>query len=236
MFREKSIAVIIPALNEEACIAGVVSAIDRSLIDRVLVADNGSSDQTAEVAHKAGAEVVFEPRRGYGSACLKAMAAVPDADVLVYLDGDGSDDPAEIPVLLEALVDTPADVVIGSRVLGQAEPGSLTPVQRFGNALTCTLVRLLWGVRYTDLGPFRAVTRSALDKLDMADPDFGWTIEMQVKAAQLGMHVVEVPVSYRNRRAGQSKVSGNLKGSFLAGKRIMGYVAEAKWKELSKSG
>ncbi len=230
MFGEKTVAVIIPALNEAQSIARVLAAIDRSVVDTVVVGDNGSTDATCAVATAGGAQVVHEPRQGYGSACLKAMAAVPQIDILVFLDADGSDDATEIPLLLRAL--DQADLVIGSRVLGHAEPGALSPVQKFGNALTCTLVRWLWGVRFTDLGPFRALRRTTCDALEMSDPDFGWTIEMQVKAAQRGLRTAEVPVTYRNRFAGESKVSGNLRGSWLAGRRILGYVLAAKAEEL----
>jgi len=228
MFDGRRVAVIIPALDEEEAIGPVLDAIDRSLVDSVVVGDNGSRDRTAEVARAGGAIVVHEPRRGYGSACLRAIAEVPDHDVLVFLDADGADDPAEIPRVLAPLADG-AELVIGSRVRGDAEPGALTPVQRFGNALTCTLVRLFWGVRYTDLGPFRAVTMPAYARLRMRDPDFGWTVEMQVKAAQLGLRVQEVPVASRVRRAGRSKVSGTLSGSFHAGRRILATVFAARF-------
>ena len=225
-------AVIMPALNEQDAIGAVIAAVDRDLADWVVVGDNGSTDRTAEVAAAAGAIVVYEDRRGYGSACLKAIAAVPEAEVLVFLDADGGDDPRELSLLLKALFTGETEIVIGSRMTGQAEAGSLTPVQRFGNALTCSLVRLLWGVRYTDLGPFRAVRRPAYERLQMRDPDYGWTIELQVKAAQMGMSVVEIPVTCRKRRAGNSKVSGTVSGSWRAGKRILGYVIAAKAKEL----
>lgn len=229
MLNGRRVAVVIPALNEAGAIGDVLRAIDRSLVDVVVVADNGSTDGTGVVAARGGALVVVESRRGYGSACLKALAepAVQGAERIVFLDGDGSDDPAEIPEVLAPL-DRGADVVIGSRVLGHAEPGALTFAQRAGNRLACALVRRFWGVAYTDLGPFRSVTRRALERLDMSDPDFGWTIEMQVKAARLGLDVVEVPVSRRNRRAGTSKVSGSVVGSFRAGKRILQYVVDAK--------
>jgi glycosyltransferase involved in cell wall biosynthesis len=228
LYQGNRVAVILPALNEAEAIGSVLESIDRDMIDEVVVGDNGSNDGTATVAASGGALVVLEERKGYGSACLKAVAAVPDADILVFLDADGSDDPSEIPLLLTALVEGGADLVIGSRVTGQSEPGALTPLQRFGNAMTCFLVRRFWGVRYSDLGPFRAIWRHRYEELHMADPDFGWTIEMQVKAAQRGLRAAEVPVSYRNRRAGQSKVSGTIRGSFAAGRRILGCVIRAK--------
>lgn len=231
MFREHTVAVIIPALNEAEAIGPVIDQIDRKLADWVVVGDNGSTDETANIARSAGALVVREERRGYGSACLTAITAVPEADVLVFLDADGGDDPGELSLLLTALLSGQTDIVIGSRVTGRAERGSLTPVQRFGNSLTCALVKLLWGVRYTDLGPFRAIRREAYEQLAMCDPDYGWTIEMQVKAAQQGLKVTEVPVSYRNRQAGRSKVSGTILGSWRAGRRILGYVLTAKARE-----
>lgn len=221
-------AVIIPALDEEEAIGPVLAAIDRSLVDTVVVGDNGSRDRTAEVARAGGAVVVHEPRRGYGSACLRAIAEVRDHDILVFLDADGADDPEEIPRVLAPLA-TGADLVIGSRVLGEVESGALTPVQRFGNALACGLVHAFWGVRYTDLGPFRAVATPAYRQMEMRDPDFGWTIEMQVRAVQLGLRVREVPVSCRIRRGGRSKVSGTLSGSFRAGRRILTHVLRARF-------
>ena len=219
-------------MDEAEVIGSVVDKIDRNIVDRVIVVDNGSSDDTANVAKKHGAKVLKEPRRGYGSACLKGIAAAPDANIFVFLDGDGSDDPKEIESMLLFMKKHQADLVIGSRVLGESDPGALTGVQKFGNALTCSLVRMMWGVSYTDLGPFRAIGRDALKSLNMSDLDFGWTIEMQVKAAQRGLKVVEMPVRRYCRKAGKSKVSGNLKGSILAGKTILGYVFKSKLKEL----
>jgi glycosyltransferase involved in cell wall biosynthesis len=228
MIRGRSVALIIPALDEEEALPPVLRRVDRAVADRVVVADNGSLDRTAEVARAAGAEVVREERRGYGSACLAALRAAAGADLYVFLDGDGSDDPAEIERVLRPILDAGADLVIGSRVLGGAERGALTLPQAFGNHLTSLLVRLFWRVPCTDLGPFRAVTREALDRMEMADPDYGWTIEMQVKAARLGLRIVEVPVSRRARQAGRSKVSGDLVASAKAGWRILTYVLAAK--------
>jgi glycosyltransferase involved in cell wall biosynthesis len=232
MYRGRSVTVVIPALNEAESIGDVLSGIDREIADRVIVADNGSTDRTAERAAEAGAEVVLEPRRGYGSACLTALAAGPAADVYVFMDGDGSDDPDDLPRILAAMEDGQAALVIGSRAAGESERGALTPLQRFGNALACGLIRLFWGVRFTDLGPFRAVRRETLEALEMADPDFGWTVEMQVKAARDGVPFAEVPVRYRTRKRGKSKVSGTVAGSFRAGKRILGYVLAAKARDV----
>jgi rSAM/selenodomain-associated transferase 1 len=213
------ITVIIPALNETQAIARVIGDIP-DWVDEVIVADNGSTDDTANVAMSAGARVVREPRRGYGSACLKAMAAMDNPDIVVFLDGDYSDHPAEMDRLVDPIVGGEAELVIGSRVLGECAPGALTLVQRFGNWLACLLVRLVWQVRFTDLGPFRAIRASRLRALDMCDPDYGWTVEMQVKAAQQRLLTQEVPVSYRPR-IGQSKVSGTMRGVWGAGTKIL---------------
>lgn len=231
MYQDLRVSLIIPALNEAENIGPLLSQVDTDLVDQIIVVDNGSTDGTGSVAAAGGATVVHEARRGYGSACLKAIHAAPAADVLVFMDGDGSDDPREIERLLTSLVQGEADLVIGSRVRGEAERGALTAVQIFGNALTCWLVRWFWGTRYTDLGPFRAIRRAALERLVMSDPDFGWTVEMQVKAAQQRLVVAEVPVSYRRRRGGRSKVSGTVTGSFQAGRRILAYVLTAKARE-----
>jgi glycosyltransferase involved in cell wall biosynthesis len=213
------IAVVIPALNEEEAIGEVLAAIP-DWVDDTVVADNGSFDGTETVARSKGARTVREPRRGYGSACLSGIASLKDPDIVVFLDGDFSDYPEEMHRLVDPIIQGRADMVVGSRVLGRREPGALTPQARFGNRLSCLLMRLFWGVTYTDLGPFRALTRQALDALAMADPDYGWTVEMQVKAATKGLRAMEVPVSYR-RRIGKSKVSGTVKGVILAGTKIL---------------
>jgi glycosyltransferase involved in cell wall biosynthesis len=193
-------------------------------VDDVVVVDNGSADRTAEVARRRGARVVLEPERGYGAACLRGIAALGDADVVVFLDGDHADRPQEMDRLVDPIVAGRADLVVGSRVSGEREAGALTPQARFGNLLACSLIRLLHGVRYTDLGPFRAVRADALRRLAMCDRDYGWTVEMQVKAAQLGLPALEVPVSYRRRRIGRSKVSGTLRGVLGAGTKILGTI------------
>lgn len=217
---------VIPALDEEAAIGAVLDAIPRPAVRRVVVADNGSTDRTAEVARAHGALVVTEPRRGYGSACLRAIEALrgEPPEAVLFLDADGSDDPAQATELLEPIAAGRADLVIGSRALGGADPGALTPTQRFGNWLATRLLRLCYGVRYTDLGPFRAIRWDALEALGMRDRDFGWTVEMQVKAARRGLRHEEVPVRYR-KRVGRSKISGTVSGSVRAGWKILGTIA-----------
>jgi glycosyltransferase involved in cell wall biosynthesis len=191
----------------------------------VIVADNGSTDRTAELARARGALVSYEPERGYGATCLAALAILPaDAEIVAFLQADGSEDPAEAPRLLDPIRRNEADLVLGSRPLGQPEPGALLPHQRFGNWLACTLIRLFYRHSYTDLGPFRAIRRSSLEALAMRDRNYGWTIEMQIRALQCGLRVREVPVSYRPRRAGENKVSGHLRSSLAAGYIILAKV------------
>ncbi|PKV76221.1 glycosyltransferase family 2 protein [Pontibacter ramchanderi] len=220
------ISVIIPAYNEEKSIAHVISDIPAELVQEVVVVDNNSSDSTPEVARAAGATVLHEPRPGYGNACLKGIAyfaakpADEQPDILVFLDGDYSDFPGEMPQVVQPILEGRADLVIGSRVLGQREAGALMPQQVFGNWLATTLLRWLYGVRYTDLGPFRAIRFSTLQQLGMRDRNYGWTVEMQARAAKQKVRYAEVPVNYR-KRIGVSKVSGTLKGSVLAGYKIL---------------
>lgn len=213
------IAVIIPALNEERSITQVISAIP-AWVDDIIVADNGSTDRTAEAARALGARVINEPHRGYGSACLAGIAAVGDSDVIVFMDGDFSDHPEEMHLLVDPIVRGEADLVAGSRVLGDRERGALTPQARFGNWLACGLIRLFWRASYTDLGPFRAIRATTLKHLQMRDPDYGWMVEMQIKATHEGVRVKEVPVSYR-RRIGRSKISGTIRGVIGAGTKIL---------------
>lgn len=219
MRRGTKIAVVIPALNEEDAIGRVIAAIPH-WVDDIVVADNGSTDRTAEVSMQAGARVIKEPCRGYGAACLAGIAALDEPGVVVFLDGDFSDRPEEMSSLVDPILDGRAEMVIGSRTLGLRERGALTPQQRFGNALACLLIRLFWGARPTDLGPFRAIRYESLIALNMRDRDYGWTVEMQVKAARRRMKVVEVPASYR-RRLGKSKISGTLRGVVGAGTKIL---------------
>ena len=214
------VAVVIPARDEAEALPRVLPAIP-PWVGWVIVADNGSRDATAEVARGLGALVVHEPRPGYGRACLAGLAALPEAaEVVVFMDADASDLPAEMALLLAPIAAGEAELVIGSRVRGAAEAGALTPQQRFGNALACWLMRVIWGGRFTDLGPFRAITRAALARLAMQDETWGWTVEMQVRALRHGIRVAEVPVSYR-RRVGVSKISGTLMGSVRAGLKIL---------------
>jgi glycosyltransferase involved in cell wall biosynthesis len=217
--KDSKVAVIIPALNEEAAIGGVVAAIP-AWVDDIVVVDNGSTDATAAIARDRGARVIREPQRGYGAACLAGLAALTDPDIIVFMDGDGSDVPSEMALLVDPIIKNQADLVIGSRVLGAREPGALTPQARFGNWLACRLIHLFWGQRYTDLGPFRAIRRQALAGLDMQDRNYGWTVEMQVKAVRHGLRVAEAPVSYR-RRIGASKISGTVRGVLGAGTKIL---------------
>jgi len=187
---------------------------------------NGSTDQTERNARDAGATVLTENRRGYGWACLRGIryAAARDPDIIVFLDGDYSDHPDEMPVVVAPILEDRADLVIGSRLLGQREPGAMLPQAIIGNRVACTLMRLLWGAGYTDLGPFRAVRADALARMDMEDKTFGWTVEMQIKALRLGLRSVEVPVSYR-KRVGVSKVTGTVSGTLKASYRILFTIA-----------
>jgi glycosyltransferase involved in cell wall biosynthesis len=213
--------VIIPALNEAGNIAALVAEVYATVAVDVIVVDNGSTDDTAAAAQSAGAKVVSESRRGYGYACAAGVAAARDGDVLVFLDGDYSFLPGDLPGLLQPIEQGEADLVLGSRARGHIEPGSMPPQQRWGNWLTARLMNLLYGLAITDLGPYRAVRRSLLDQFDMREMTYGWPVEMIVKAAKRHARIVEVPVSYHSRRAGQSKVSGTLRGTVLAGWRIM---------------
>lgn len=220
------ILVIIPAHDEESAIGHVIRDIPAEVVDEVVVVDNASNDQTAQVARVSGATVVQESRMGYGFACQRGLeyAERSGADVIVFLDGDYSDHPEEMPRLLEPILSGDCDMVIGSRTLGKRERGALMPHAVIGNRLACTLMRLFWGARYTDLGPFRAIRYDQLKELEMTDTTYGWTIEMQIKAVRQGLRYREVPVSYR-RRIGKSKISGSISGSIRASIWILWTIA-----------
>jgi glycosyltransferase involved in cell wall biosynthesis len=213
---------IIPALNEAGSIGSLLQAVPQDRFAQILVVDNGSTDGTGEAARRAGAEVIEEPRRGYGQACWAGLAALqPDVNAVAFMDADLSDDPDDLMELMDALESGGLDLVMGSRLLGRAEPGALTFLQRFGNWLSTLLIGWIWGVQFTDLGPLRVIRRQALDRLAIEARDFGWTVEMQARAAQLQLRVKEMPVRYRRRHSGRSKISGTLRGSVLAGVKIL---------------
>jgi glycosyltransferase involved in cell wall biosynthesis len=215
--------VIIPALNEEKSVGHVLRDLPKDMIRNIVVSDNGSKDQTAKVAQESGAKVVFQPLPGYGNACLKALEWISTQsppDILVFLDGDYSDYPEEIKDLIQPIIKDDIDLVIGSRVLGKREKGSLTVPQVFGNWLATRLIKILYGYSFTDLGPFRAVKYDKFLEANMVDKNYGWTVELQVKAAKLGWKCTEIPVKYR-KRIGVSKVSGTIKGVVFAGYKIL---------------
>jgi len=215
-----TISLIIPALNEADCLPALLAEVPRALLHELIVVDNGSTDDTAGVAHTAGARVISEPQRGYGAACAAGVAAAT-GDILVFMDGDGSFVPQELAHLIAPLVAGQADFVLGSRLRGGMVAGAMPAHQRFGNQLVAWLVRRFYGVALTDLGPFRAIRRELLLALQMQERTYGWPIEMMVKAAKQHARLLEVPVSYRPRLAGQSKVGGTVRGTVLAGYKIL---------------
>ena len=236
MYKDMNVAAVVPALNEERAIGMVVRGLlslrneDGSpVVDEVVVCDNGSSDKTAVRAREAGARVVRERQAGYGNACLAAIGALQGPDVIVFIDGDHAFDATQAVRLLDRIAGG-ADLVIGSRTLGRPVRGALAPGQALGNQVICTLIRFLWGVRVTDLGPYRAIRAGALARLTMADTRFGWTVEMQVKAIQQGMEMVEVPVDTRVR-IGHSKISGTLSGAVGASTGILCMIAKLRWQQ-----
>lgn len=216
--------VVIPAFNEENSVGKVVRDIPKNLVRDIIVVNNASTDQTEKSAREEGAIVLKEPVQGYGRACLKGIGYVEDKaeppEIVVFLDADYSDYPEEIEQLIEPIIQNKYDMVIGSRALGKKESGSMTPQQIFGNWLATTLLKLLYNVNFTDLGPFRAIRFSSLQKLEMQDKTYGWTVEMQVKAAKMELKTTEIPVRYR-KRIGKSKVSGTVKGTVMAGYKIL---------------
>jgi len=216
--------VIIPVYNEEDSIGKVIVEIPDSIVRNVVVCNNGSKDRTATVAESHGAIVVHQPIKGYGNACLKGMEYIAQLavkpDIIVFLDGDYSDYPSEIVDLIKPIITRNVDMVIGSRALGEMQSGAMMPQQIFGNWLATTLIRIIYGYEFTDLGPFRALKYSVLEEMGMEDKTFGWTVEMQVKAAKMKLKTTEIPVKYR-KRIGKSKVSGTIKGTILAGHKIL---------------
>ena len=225
MPKPQIVDIIIPVLNEQNAVGLVIDEIPKDRVRHIIVVDNGSTDDTMEVAKMRGAVVLEEAARGYGNACLKGMSYIANnteskPDAVVFLDGDHSDYPEHIHALLEPIRVGHADLVIGSRSLGRREVGAMTPQQVFGNWLATYLLRLLFKVRYTDLGPFRAVKYDCLLEMQMNDKTYGWTVEMQLKAAKLKMKIAEVPVNYRNR-IGVSKISGTVRGTIMAGYKII---------------
>jgi hypothetical protein len=220
------VSVVIPALNEEASLPLVLG--DLPAVGEVIVVDNGSTDSTADVAADCGATVVAEPRRGYGAACLRGLEVIRQSTqngrrvprIVVFVDADYSDHPDLLPALVQPILQDEADFVLGSRLQGAMEPGAMPPQSRYGNRLACFLMRLFFGGRYTDLGPFRAINYQALCALGMQDKNFGWTVEMQIKATRAGLRTGEIPVPYR-RRVGSSKISGTLSGTIKAGAKIL---------------
>ena len=225
MLHDQTIAVVIPARNEEKALPNVLQDIP-SWVDTIVVADNGSTDGTVGAALDNGAEIVSEPREGYGYACQAGIEAANSADIIVFLDGDRSDYPDQMERLVVPIVLGRADFVVGSRVLGRDQPGALTPQQKLGNALACFLIKHVWGHSYTDLGPFRAIRRSDLTRMGLREMTYGWTVEMQIRAIQLNLRIAEAPVDYR-RRIGTSKVSGTVRGVIGAGVKILSCIARS---------
>ncbi|MDD4991149.1 MAG: glycosyltransferase family 2 protein [Paludibacter sp.] len=224
MSNKPKIGIIIPAYNEEEAVGKVIQEIPKHLVSEIVVVNNNSTDHTAKVASENGATVLTENRQGYGWACLKgieyfAMQKI-QPDIIVFMDADHSDFPAELPLIIQPILELNADLVIGTRNTGKSEKGSMTPQQIFGNWLATKMIRLFYDEHFTDLGPFRAIKFNQLLAMDMQDKTYGWTVEMQVKAAKMKMHCVEVPINYR-QRIGVSKVSGTIKGTIGAGYKIL---------------
>lgn len=236
MSQSVTAAIVIPCLNEQdaigPCVEKIVSLIGTGTLDiditTIIVVDNGSTDETALMAGRAGASVIAESRRGYGRACLTGVEAAGEVDLIILMDGDGSDHFGDVGSLVGPLVKGEADLVIGSRMSGTYDPGSLSPQQILGNRIATALFGLLYKVRLSDIGPFRVIRREDLLQLGMSEMTYGWSIEMIAKAVRSGLRVLEVPVSYRNRTGGVSKVSGNLRASVKAGFRIIGAILRTR--------
>lgn len=231
MYKNKKIGVIIPAYNEESSIASVIRDIP-DCVDIIIVVDNNSNDSTAEKARQSGAKVVFQPNRGYGNACLKGIESLSEenVDIVAFLDGDYSDHPDELLMLVEPIISGDYTMVIGSRTLGTKQKGAMLPQAIFGNWLATALIRLLWGYSFTDLGPFRAITTNSLKELKMKDTNYGWTVEMQIKAARQKLRCTEIAVSYR-KRIGESKITGTVSGTLKASYKILWTICRyAVWK------
>lgn len=216
--------VLIPALNEEATVGEAVRRVPKDIASEIIVIDNGSTDRTAQVAAEAGAKVVREPRRGFGNACRKGIENADSPDCFVFLDADLSDSPERMAELVNPIREGRADFVLGSRGLGAADLNEISPAARWGNRLACFLIRILLGYRYTDLAPFRAIRAESLRKLGMSNPGSGWPVEMQTRAVQEGLRIIEVPMPYFRRKHGKSKVSGSIRGIFEAGWRILSTI------------
>jgi len=221
MHHNPKISVIIPALDEEESIGQVLNDIPGEIVEEVIVVDNGSSDNTVTVSKGLGANVILEPLKGYGAACLRGISILKqDTDIVVFLDADYSDYPQDLHTVVKPIINDNADMVIGSRMSGEREKGALLPQAIFGNKLATFLIRLFWGFKYTDLGPFRAIKYRDLLALNMTDKNFGWTVEMQIKALKKRLRIVEVPVRYR-KRIGKSKITGTFSGTVRAGVKII---------------
>lgn len=220
MYKGKRVSVIIPALNEELSLPRVIDDLPENIPDEIIVVDNGSTDNTASVAEEAGARVLKEYIRGYGAACQKGISSAQNPDIIVVLDGDYSDYPDRIAILLDPIMEQDFDMVLGSRTLGKAEKGSMTFTQIFGNRFAACLIAKLTGFKYTDMGPFRAIKTEKLKGLKMSDKNYGWNVEMQIKAVKQGLKIKEVPIDYRNR-IGRSKISGTISGVIKAGIKII---------------
>ena len=237
MYRGKHISVIIPVLNEAKAIGLVIDELreliqnDQPIVDDIVVCDNGSTDNSVPVAREKGARVISEPEKGYGAACLAGIKQLKATDIVVFVDGDHSCVVSQLERLLGPICESNADLVVGSRVIGNVEPGALTIPQRYGNQLAVFLIQLFWQQRFTDLGPFRAISSRALADIHMQDRAFGWTVEMQVKTIQKGLRWMEVPVD-SVRRIGQSKISGTVRGTVLAGIGILSKICTLRWQQM----